>query len=606
MAVTAEDKKYLSAQGLSAVQKATDDWNKANSIGDKAGMAAAAAAAAAARNSAGYTSNSSGQYVSHTPAAAPVASPVKAPTTVPTQPVKPYSDPYAGRDIAGEIISLLTSGGPIDYSKVNSLVQQRDAKIAANPGNFSQFESTQDIINRYLPIAQENERLKAQTGSTDINTVIDLLTQIGRQPSQYMSFDEAKKRAEAELNPMYESAASKLMGTLNSDMERRGIYNAPLASGIMTEKMGALSNDQIAALAQRANTLIQNDAELTLQEKQLQSNTLNALLSSLIGREANLADITGYYNGSSTLNRQKYESDKALQEGELTGNYNGKPTLASKQFDLQASTQRINNALNAVQSLGKVTTQEQANLLGVPVGTPSWQAAEAAASRQQELQMFNREMSYKNQSLALQGQQQNASKLLDNFNKDMAVWEATGKSPDTEAMRHYGIAPGTAWTTQTATTAKEKLGEAQAQIELISAEEELAFQGRASTFMKSYSVSRGVAEAALLIIDQSGSMEEAQKIVKAQKGALEAEGINTSSLSTVLTRYYNAASTYGGALTGNDGETGKAPTTGKTYKRIFGEYLDKNFGHIPENTEVYDSKLNKTYIKRNGDWYLVN
>ena len=65
MAVTAEDKKYLSAQGLSAVQKATDDWNKANSIGDKAGMAAAAAAAAAARNSAGYTSNSSGQYVSH-------------------------------------------------------------------------------------------------------------------------------------------------------------------------------------------------------------------------------------------------------------------------------------------------------------------------------------------------------------------------------------------------------------------------------------------------------------------------------------------------------------------------------------------------------------
>ena len=45
MAVTAEDKKYLNDAGIAAVQKATDDWNKANATGDTAGMAAAAAAA---------------------------------------------------------------------------------------------------------------------------------------------------------------------------------------------------------------------------------------------------------------------------------------------------------------------------------------------------------------------------------------------------------------------------------------------------------------------------------------------------------------------------------------------------------------------------------
>jgi hypothetical protein len=620
MAVTAEDQKYLNQAGIAAVQKATDDWNKANAIGDTAGMAAAAAAAASVRGSstyqasggAGYTTNPDGTY--------------KAPIT-PTSSgggssggggTANVSDPYAGRDIAAEIIALLTRGGAIDYGQLNSLVQQRDAKMASNPDAYGQFESTQAILDRYLPLAQQNESLTKQLQGmqqqpSEIDTIIDLLTQLGQSSIPRMSFAEAQQRASSELNPMYEDAAMRLMQALNADMEQRGIYNSPLASGIMTEKQGQLSNEQIQAIAQRANTLIQNDAEMSLQEKQLRSSTLSNLLSSLIGREVNLANITGMYQGQPTFANQQFQTETALREGELTGIYNGTQTLAGRAFDLQASTQALNNALNTVESLGQVTTQAQADLLGVPIGTPSWQARNAAEQRQQELYMFNQEMGLKRQANALAAQANADSKLLADFNKDMIIWETTGKAPDTQAMRYYGIAPGTPFSEEAAQSVSEKLQETQDRIDLIGAEEELQFQNRATNFMKAYGVTRGVAEAALLIIDQNSTFADARGKVNAQKSALTAEGINTTNLINVLEKYYNTQAVYGGV----DAVTGAAPSTGSggaipsnwsvvDNSQGVGDYLTNQYKNTADNTQVYNGFLGGTYVRRNGIWYKVS
>lgn len=595
MAVTAEDQKHLNQAGIAAVQKATDDWNKANATGDTAGMAAATAAAASARGSstyqtsggAGYTTNPDGTY--------------KAPITPISSGGGPgggggtatVSDPYAGRDIAAEIIAMLTQGGAIDYGQLNSLAQQRDAKMASDPPSYGQFESTQAILDRYLPLAQQNEALSKQLQGmqqqpSEIDTIIDLLTQLGQSSIPQMSFAEAQQRAGSELNPMYEDAATRLMQGLNADMEQRGIYNSPLASGIMTEKQGQLSNEQIQAIAQRANTLIQNDAEMSLQEKQLRSSTLSNLLSSLIGREANLADITGTYQGQ--------------------------PTLAGRAFDLQASTQALNNALNTVESLGQVTTQAQADLLGVPMGTPSWQARNAAEQRRQELYMFNQEFNLKQYSNSLAAQANAASKLLADFNKDMIIWETTGKSPDTEAMRHYGIAPGTPFSEGAAQSVSGKLQETQDRIDLIGAEEELQFQNRATNFMKSYGVTRGVAEATLLIVDQNSTFADARGTVNAQKSALTAEGINTTNLINVLEQYYNTQAAYGGA----DGVTGAAPSQGGGGGALpnnwsvvdnsqgVGDYLTNQYRNTADNTQVYSGLFGGTYVRRNGTWYKVD
>jgi hypothetical protein len=442
----------------------------------------------------------------------------QSPSTVKSQQTQPVG---GSGDIAAEIISLLTSGGAIDYGRLNNLITERDAKIAANPDLYGQFESTQSLLNKYLPIAQQNEQLslqnqqmqellnQQQTGSVD--SIIDLLTELANEPIPGMSFEEAQRRAREELDPMYSDAARALSYGLDTDMERRGLFNSPLAAGIMTEKQGQLLNDQIAAIAQRANQLIINDREMSLQEKQLRSNTLNSLLSSLIGREANIADFTGYYGGQ--------------------------PTMASKVFDLQARTSQITNALNQVNAFGKVTTQEQADLLGVPVGTPSWQAQNAAAERQQELQMFEREMSYRYSSLSIQNAAKSAQDMLDNFNKDMTIWQATGLSPDTEAMRYYGITPGTPWSESQ--SAIDRLAEVEAELELIYAEEELLFQNRATDFMNTYGIPRNVAEAAIVIIDQAADYNSAYQIANANKSILQQENVNFATINDILRRYYN-------------------------------------------------------------------
>ena len=622
MAVTAEDKKYLNQAGIQQIQAATDAWNKANAIGDAAGMAKAAADAAAVRSSSlyqasggpGYTTDSWGRYV------APIA-----PTSTGGGPSGGgssggVSDPYANRDIAAEIIALLTGGGQIDYAQLNNLAQQRDAKMASNPDVYGQFESTQDIINRYLPLAQQNEALtrqlqEQQSQPSEIDNLIGLLTQLGQQPIQRMSFEEAQRRAGSELNPMYEDAARRLMQGLNADMEQRGIYNSPLASGIMAEKQGQLSNEQIRAIAERANALIRNDAEMSLQEKQLHSNTLNALLSSLIGRESNLANITGYYRGNPTLARQQYETNTALQEGALTGTYQGQQTLAGKTFDLQASTQALNNALNTVESLGQVTTQEQADLLGVPVGTPSWQAREAAERRTQELQMFNQEMALKRQSNALQAEANRQSQLLADFNKDMTIWETTGKAPNTEAMRYYGITPGTPFSQEAKQSLAEKVQEIQDRIQLIAAEEELQFQNRATNFMKAYGVTRGVALSALIIIDQASTFKEAKKMVNDQKSDLIAEGINITSLETVLKKYFDTSSTYGGTGAKVDATSGAPPTASAALTSSYNllsvsekahSMLEAKFPNAQENYPYYNSDMMAYYAKIGGQWYYLD
>ena len=467
-----------------------------------------------------------------------------------SQPITQTPPVGGSRDIAAEIISILTSGGAIDYGRLNNLVAERDGKIAANPDLYGQFESSQSLLNKYLPIAQQNEQLSLQNQqmqkllnqqqpqpTTSVDSIIDLLTELANEPIRGMSFEEAQRRAREELDPMYSDAARALSYGLDTDMERRGLFNSPLAAGIMTEKQGQLSNDQIAAIAQRANQLIKNDQEMSLQEKQLRSNTLNSLLASLIGREANIAEFTGYYGGQPTLANQKFQTEKEFGEAELTGNYKGQPTMASKAFDLQTRISQITNALNQVNAFGKVTTQEQADLLGVPVGTPSWQAQNAAAERQQEMQMFEREMSYRYSSLSIQNAAKSAQDMLDNFNKDMTIWQVTGLSPDTEAMRYYGITPGTPWSESQ--SAVDKLAEIQAELELIYAEEELLFQNRATDFMNTYGVPRNVAEAAIIIIDQAVDYNSAYQIANANKSILQQENVNFATINDILRRYYN-------------------------------------------------------------------
>lgn len=455
------------------------------------------------------------------------------------------STPKPNRDIASEIVSMLTSGQPIDYNRLQSLTNERDAKMAANPNTYGQYMSTGDLISKYMP--QQNNQYEPQvqnvpSQNNQIDDLINILTKQSKTMDYGMSYEQAQRRAQDELNPMYDKASQQLSEELNRDLEKRGIFNSPLASGIMTEKQGMLSNDQIAAIASRANEMIKDDRQLTLQEKQLQMDSLSKLLNTLIGRQMDEANLTGYYNGSPTLANQELSNNKSFQEAQLTGKYNGQQTLASQEMDLKAISERMNNTLNAVNVMGYVATEEQAKILGVPVGTPSYQAQEAAADRQFKLKI----QSMQNYSRSLSASKKSQGVDLSDFTKDMKVWETTGYAPNTPAMQYYGIPAGTRYNLESAMTAKEKLENDKARDELVAREEENNFNNQVRLFSQRYGIDLNTAEAMAAITQSAGGLNNALSKVKQNKSALVEDGVDINGLSSTLNDFYGS-----GRLTGN-------------------------------------------------------
>jgi hypothetical protein len=576
MAVTAQDKQYLNQEGISALQAATDAWNKAYAAGDQAGMDAASTTGKQIRQSnnflntpgSGYNVNQDGTYIN--------------PSGSASQPGVTANN----TNYAAQIISLLTAGGVFDRNQLNALVMARNNKVSSDPQLYGQFETTQSILDKYLPGALESENKflneqEQKKQSDQIGTIAGLLQALAGSSNNYMSYDDARSRASNELGPQYENAATVLKNSINKDLEQRGIYNSPLGAGIYAEKQGALSNDQISAIATRANQLIQDDRTLTLQEKQLQSDTLQGLLNSLIGRESSIADLTGYYNGVPTFDREQFNTQTGLNEGQLTGIYNGSPTL-------EARNSAIDNALNSVQTMGYVSTQEQADLLGVPVGTPSAQAAQAAAQLK---------LSYS----SMYNSNKNNKVNLSDFTKDMAIWEATGKAPNTPAMQYYGITPGTPWSE-----------DAKAKLEEMTAQQEIDHMTTVSNFARTYGIDSGTAEAALLAIGNSSSLSEATTLINNQSAALAAEGVSANRVISAMTSWYQ--NTVRGNRPGGNSNTGtddvwntvsthyntKEITDPSTVKYLDGQ-ADK--GVLTKDGRLSTEVSGRWYAYHNGSWY---
>jgi hypothetical protein len=532
-----------------------------------------------------------------------------------------------GRDIAQEIINMLTSGGPIDYARLNTLTAERDAKIASNPSLYSQFESTQTILDRYLPLAKENETLQSQLNQqnnkpqTQIDSITSLLQSLASSTPSYMSYDQANSQAAAELGPQYANAATTLRNSLDLDAEKRGIYNSALGAGIMAENQGKLSNEQVSATAARANEIMQQDRTTALQEKQLQSDTLSKLLSSLMGYQVDVSGLTGTYNGQdtlakgeltgtlngqSTLASKQLEIQKALQEAEITGTYNGQQTLDARKLAADTLNNQITQALQTVESLGYVPNQTIASILGVPVGTQSAQAKQAAASLQATI---------RGQNISAAGTA--ASNSVANFSKDMAIWEATGVAPDTPAMKYYGIAAGTPWNSQAGMTAKQQLEE-------MTAQEEIDHINQSTNLMKQLGIDRNTAEAVALITGQASDFSKASTIVNSQSAALTAEGINTTSLLSALKSYYAQSAAPGLVAGGYNPNTGSGTAVNGMASGGGYNYGGKSYSLKPITNNAYIQILNQqkytdgqafqyrgpyfvgTFVHQGGKWYTLS
>jgi hypothetical protein len=532
MAVSAYDKKNLSTAQQNEINRVT-----AAAQSGSMSWADAHNAAEAVRSSAGYSGGplgnsytTAGNSSSTTPRGSFSSTPTvatpssKAAATTPTV--------ATGTDYSQQIINLLTSGQSYSDTQLNALVNARQAKINSDPTKYANVTSTADLIAKYLPQAQLTQTTNIE--NAQIQNLIKTLQGLGTNGISTMDYSDAQNQASSQLNPQYAQAAKTLSNLLDLDMEKRGIYNSPLASGIMTEKQSQLTDEKAQAIATLAGTIQQNNNSLSLQQAQLQSDTLSNLLSQLIGKQVSTAELTGTYNGINTLAKDQYETNTKLSEAELTGKYNGQTTLA-------ALNQKISQALASVELLGKVSTQEQATMLGVPIGTSTQAAKQAAAELQENIRQFNADYSLHQAQLSASRAASSASSSAQKFSNAMQVWETTGTAPS-GILQSYGVAAGTAYSSEYARSAQGKLDELNAQAQVNDAEEELQFQNRATNFMKNYGVDRNTAEACLLTIGSANTLSDAKKYLSANSTTLQSGGVSTAAALKALTKYYD---TYG-------------------------------------------------------------
>jgi len=502
-----------------------------------------------------------------------------------------------------------------------------------------------------------------------------------------MTYEQATQQAGKEVNPQFEQMIKELVKGTDIDLEKRGLFNSPLASGIVAERTGQVKATQAQQVAQRASQLVQQSEEkvfrekqLYLQEKQMRTQAINDLLAQLSNRELSEAQITGIYRNVKTLQMQQFEADKEykqaslalqaeqiaaqreaaaaqlkLSEAQLTGTYNGQQTLAARQLEYQQKQDAIASALQRVQVYGEVRTQADADLLGVPIGTGSFQAIQAGKELAQQAQIASQNLALQEGSLtgtykgqdtleaqkfkadeayrdiqtkmaeagltgkyngeetleqkkfnldqmttavnqaiarvqtigyvasqedaallgvpvntktadalqaarALEQQKEiamaqiasdeqmaanslSASTSQNSFSKDMAIWQSTGKAPDSQVLRGYGIEPGTPYTGDFAEQlTKIQLDETQQGIADKQQLEEAGAQA-----MSEYGFPNQETGVVFAKFKEYGSKEIAMQMLEQNRDELASEGVDVGALERAFSQLWpNSTGTQSG------------------------------------------------------------
>lgn len=95
--------------------------------------------------------------------------------------------------------------------------------------------------------------------------------------------------------------------------------------------------------------------------------------------------LTGTYMGQPTLQAQQAEFQNAINQASLTGVYRGQPTLQAQQISQQDEDRAFKEAVTRLNAFGSVQTEEDAAILGVPVGTTTYQVQQDQLARQDAL-----------------------------------------------------------------------------------------------------------------------------------------------------------------------------------------------------------------------------
>ncbi len=257
-----------------------------------------------------------------------------------------YLDPATGQHIVidpAALQSALGMGQPQnDYSLEDLLgsVGGMDMSMFAAP-------SWQDIYEEVLRLIPE----------ADIPAVL--------------GWDEAIMRAESQLDPLYDQSLNKVLKDLAVDQIGRGFFGQLPASVITAEAAANIENLRNAEIAQLAQSIVDASYEDAYRQEQLALDRSNQMLNAIL-------ESMNMYNQS----QQSIRSDLLTLAGLKQNASQFEQSLA-----LERANSMLSNAIARTELAGMVTNETDARILGVPVGTESWAAKNAAMERAQELQL---------------------------------------------------------------------------------------------------------------------------------------------------------------------------------------------------------------------------
>lgn len=186
-----------------------------------------------------------------------------------------------------------------------------------------------------------------------------------------LGWDEALMRAEGQLDPLYDQSLNKVLRDLAADQISRGFFGQLPASVITAEAAANIENLRNAEIAQLAQSLIDSSYDEAYRQEQLALDRSNQMLNAIL-------ESMNMYNQS----QQSIRSDLLTLAGLKQNASQFEQSLA-----LERANSMLSNAIARTELAGMVTNETDARILGVPVGTESWAAKNAAMERAQELQL---------------------------------------------------------------------------------------------------------------------------------------------------------------------------------------------------------------------------
>lgn len=470
---------------------------------------------------------------------------------VPTDsPTTGYGSASQGSDFAASFQNAMANN---NLAMAASALAGRAAKLKAmgiDPATDPSQVGFQGALDQAQSSSETPTQTPTQTPTAQpVDEVGQLLEELrGKMNEEYTppetpDWNDAQAMADDQLGGEYDKAAKELSRLIDLDTERRGIFNSPVASSIVANKQGDLQTERESNIAKLARVIMSEERANINQQHQIAQNwkqnqlsNLSSLLGFLSNRQIAEAGITGNYKGQQTMEAKQIDIDNRfkaanaeMQQAQLTGVYQGNPTLQARAQSLQEYGTKLEAALARANQFGKVTTQEDALLLGVPVGSVTFAAQEAAA---------NRKVQYA--QLAASNRAASSNNILANFNKDLQVAELTGKFPNTPAMQQYGLA-GKAYTGD----AKEQAEEAAA---ASAKEEQGKLQFAAEQIKQTYSLDNNTAAALANLKYRAGTFDQAYALATTDPdtvNALKTYGINPDSLTPYLKKMFPVANPQG-------------------------------------------------------------